>query len=134
MVNHLGVARTFQNIRLFPALTALENVKVGVETRQTVGPGLGDARPALAAPRGAGEHRSGATRCCDRWAWPRRANELAGSLAYGEQRRLEIARALGTEPGVILLDEPAAGTNPVEKRELADADPADQRRAASACC
>jgi branched-chain amino acid transport system ATP-binding protein len=48
-----------------------------------------------------------------------RANELAGSLPYGEQRRLEIARALGTRPGVILLDEPAAGTNPVEKRELA---------------
>jgi branched-chain amino acid transport system ATP-binding protein len=49
-----------------------------------------------------------------------RANELAGSLPYGEQRRLEIARALGTGPGVILLDEPAAGTNPVEKRELAE--------------
>jgi branched-chain amino acid transport system ATP-binding protein len=48
-----------------------------------------------------------------------RANELAGSLPYGEQRRLEIARALGTNPGVLLLDEPAAGTNPVEKRDLA---------------
>jgi branched-chain amino acid transport system ATP-binding protein len=48
-----------------------------------------------------------------------RANELAGSLPYGEQRRLEIARALGTNPGVLLLDEPAAGTNPVEKREIA---------------
>jgi branched-chain amino acid transport system ATP-binding protein len=49
-----------------------------------------------------------------------RANDLAASLAYGEQRRLEIARALGTEPAVVLLDEPAAGTNPVEKRELAE--------------
>jgi branched-chain amino acid transport system ATP-binding protein len=49
----------------------------------------------------------------------RRANDIAGSLAYGEQRRLEIARALGTQPGVLLLDEPAAGTNPAEKRELA---------------
>ena len=49
-----------------------------------------------------------------------RANELAGSLAYGEQRRLEIARALGTNPGVLLLDEPAAGTNPAEKRDLAE--------------
>ena len=55
-----------------------------------------------------------------RSAWPARANELAGSLAYGEQRRLEIARALGTDPGVLLLDEPAAGTNPAEKRELAE--------------
>jgi branched-chain amino acid transport system ATP-binding protein len=55
----------------------------------------------------------------DRVGLAGRANELAGSLAYGEQRRLEIARALGTRPGVILLDEPAAGTNPVEKRELA---------------
>ena len=50
----------------------------------------------------------------------RKANELADSLAYGEQRRLEIARALGTNPGVLLLDEPAAGTNPAEKRELAE--------------
>jgi branched-chain amino acid transport system ATP-binding protein len=55
----------------------------------------------------------------DRVGLAHRANELAGSLAYGEQRRLEIARALATGPGVILLDEPAAGTNPVEKRELA---------------
>ena len=55
----------------------------------------------------------------DRVGLAHRANELAGSLAYGEQRRLEIARALGTRPGVILLDEPAAGTNPAEKRELA---------------
>jgi branched-chain amino acid transport system ATP-binding protein len=55
----------------------------------------------------------------DRVGLARRANELAGSLPYGEQRRLEIARALGTDPGVILLDEPAAGTNPAEKQELA---------------
>ena len=118
-VNHLGVARTFQNIRLFPALTALENVKVGIETRQKSGPisaMLGmpwqrreekeSTRAALALLRDVG--------------LPDRANDLAGSLAYGEQRRLEIARALGTNPGVLLLDEPAAGTNPVEKRDLAE--------------
>jgi len=119
VINHLGVARTFQNIRLFPALTALENVKVGVETRQKAGPVaamLGmpwqrrEERDATAAAyallRDVGLHS--------------RANDLAHSLAYGEQRRLEIARALGTNPGVILLDEPAAGTNPNEKRELAE--------------
>jgi branched-chain amino acid transport system ATP-binding protein len=118
VINHLGVARTFQNIRLFPALTALENVKVGIETRQKAGPiaaMLGmpwqrreektSTRSALALLRDVGLDS--------------RANDLAGSLAYGEQRRLEIARALGTQPGVILLDEPAAGTNPVEKQELA---------------
>ncbi len=119
VINQLGVARTFQNIRLFPALTALENVKVGVETRQKSGPIAADARHALAAPRGAGVAPRRPTSCCAFVGLTRRANDLAGSLAYGEQRRLEIARALGTDPGVILLDEPAAGTNPVEKQELA---------------
>ncbi|MEO8888103.1 MAG: ABC transporter ATP-binding protein [Jatrophihabitantaceae bacterium] len=119
IVNHLGVARTFQNIRLFPALTALENVKVAIETRQKAGPiaaMLGmpwqrreereSSRTALALLRDVGLSE--------------RSNDLAGSLAYGEQRRLEIARALGTNPGVLLLDEPAAGTNPAEKRDLAE--------------
>jgi branched-chain amino acid transport system ATP-binding protein len=118
VLNRLGVARTFQNIRLFPALTALENVRVGVETRQKSGP--------VAAMLGMPWHRreerestATAYRLLDRVGLAARANDIAASLAYGEQRRLEIARALGTDPGVILLDEPAAGTNPVEKRELA---------------
>jgi branched-chain amino acid transport system ATP-binding protein len=118
LVNHLGVARTFQNIRLFPALTALENVKVGVETRQKSGP----VSAMLGLPWQRREEREStetAYALLHRVGLSHRANELAGSLAYGEQRRLEIARALGTRPGVILLDEPAAGTNPVEKRELA---------------
>jgi branched-chain amino acid transport system ATP-binding protein len=118
VVNHLGVARTFQNIRLFPALTALENVKVGIETRQKAGP----VSAMLGLPWQRKEERE-STRTAygllDRVGLAHRANELAGSLPYGEQRRLEIARALGTRPGVILLDEPAAGTNPAEKRELA---------------
>ena len=117
-VNHLGVARTFQNIRLFPALTALENVKVGVETRQKSGP----VAAMLGMPwqrREERESTASAYALLRRVGLERRANDLASSLAYGEQRRLEIARALGTNPGVILLDEPAAGTNPVEKRELA---------------
>ena len=119
VINHLGVARTFQNIRLFPALTALENVKIGVETRQKSGP----ISAMLGMPWQRREERESTAAA---YALLRdvglhtRANDLASSLAYGEQRRLEIARALGTNPGVILLDEPAAGTNPVEKRELAE--------------
>ncbi len=119
VVNHLGVARTFQNIRLFPALTAIENVKVGIETRQHAGP--------LAAMLGMPwqrkeekESTQAAMRLLAEVGLRGKANELAGSLAYGEQRRLEIARALGTDPGVLLLDEPAAGTNPAEKRDLAE--------------
>ena len=119
VINHLGVARTFQNIRLFPALTALENVKVGIETRQKSGP----LSSMLTLPRARREERESTKRAYEllrEVGLTRRANDLAGSLAYGEQRRLEIARALGTNPGVILLDEPAAGTNPAEKRDLAE--------------
>jgi branched-chain amino acid transport system ATP-binding protein len=119
VVNRLGVARTFQNIRLFPALTALENVMVGVETRQKSGP----IAAMLGMPWQRREERESIERSYELLSFvglTDRANELAGSLAYGEQRRLEIARALGTNPGVILLDEPAAGTNPAEKRDLAD--------------
>ena len=118
-VNHLGVARTFQNIRLFPALTALENVKVGVETRQKSGP----VSAMLGLPWQRREERESTERAyalMRRVGLESRSNDIASALAYGEQRRLEIARALGTNPGVILLDEPAAGTNPVEKRELAN--------------
>jgi branched-chain amino acid transport system ATP-binding protein len=119
IINHLGVARTFQNIRLFPALTALENVKVGIETRQRSGP----ISAMLGMPWQRREEKLstlGALKLLREVGLADRANELAGSLAYGEQRRLEIARALGTDPGVLLLDEPAAGTTPVEKRELAE--------------
>ncbi|SDJ27272.1 amino acid/amide ABC transporter ATP-binding protein 1, HAAT family [Frankineae bacterium MT45] len=117
-INRMGVARTFQNIRLFPALTALENVQVGIETRQRSGP----ISSMLGLPRQRREQRESlvdAYELLHDVGLSHRANELAGSLAYGEQRRLEIARALGTRPGVLLLDEPAAGTNPVEKRDLA---------------
>ncbi|MFN2518138.1 MAG: ABC transporter ATP-binding protein [Jatrophihabitantaceae bacterium] len=118
VINHLGVARTFQNIRLFPALTALENVKIGIETRQKAGP----LAAMLGMPWQRKEERDSTAAAyvlLRDVGLGRRANELAGSLPYGEQRRLEIARALGTNPGVLLLDEPAAGTNPVEKRDLA---------------
>jgi branched-chain amino acid transport system ATP-binding protein len=118
LISHLGVARTFQNIRLFPALTALENVKVGVETRQKAGP----IAAMLGMPWQRREEKMStkvASELLRDVGLLDKANELAGSLAYGEQRRLEIARALGTDPGVLLLDEPAAGTNPAEKRDLA---------------
>jgi len=118
VINHMGVARTFQNIRLFPALTTLENVKIGIETRQRSGP----IAAMLGMPWQRREERISTDQAMDLLrdvGLSERANDLAGSLAYGEQRRLEIARALGTNPGVLLLDEPAAGTTPVEKRELA---------------
>jgi branched-chain amino acid transport system ATP-binding protein len=118
-VNKLGIARTFQNIRLFPALNALENVQVGIETRQRSGP----VSTILGLPNARRDARTSVRRgreLLDFVGLSPRAEELAGSLPYGAQRRLEIARALGTDPALLLLDEPAAGTNPAEKRELAD--------------
>lgn len=116
-INRLGVARTFQNIRLFPALTAVENVKIGVESRQktgAVGAGFGLPR----ARREARESDELAFHFLETVGLTARANELASALSYGAQRRLEIARALATKPQLLLLDEPAAGTNPAEKVEL----------------
>jgi branched-chain amino acid transport system ATP-binding protein len=116
-VTLLGVARTFQNIRLFNALTAFENVKIGVEAHDKTGPG----GAILRIPRARREDRDGnarATELLEFVGLRDRANELASSLPYGDQRRLEIARAMGTSPRLILLDEPAAGTNPSEKLDL----------------
>src|SRR3954464_129094 len=116
-VNRLGIARTFQNIRLFNALTAVENVKIGVESHQHTGP-IGAM---LRVPRTRREDRESdaeAFRLLEVVGWSKRANEVSGALPYGDQRRLEIARALGTRPKLLLLDEPAAGTNPAEKRQL----------------
>jgi branched-chain amino acid transport system ATP-binding protein len=116
-INAIGVARTFQNIRLFDALTAFENVKIGVEARQKTGP----VGAMLRLPRTRREEKEGDARSFELLEFVglrQRANELSSALAYGEQRRLEIARALGTQPQLLLLDEPAAGTNAVEKQEV----------------
>jgi branched-chain amino acid transport system ATP-binding protein len=116
-VNRMGIARTFQNIRLFNALTAVENVKIGVESHQRTGP----FGAMLRLPRTRREEREGdreAFRLLEFVGLAERANAVASALPYGAQRRLEIARALGTQPELLLLDEPAAGTNPVEKQQL----------------
>ena len=117
LVNRMGIARTFQNIRLFNALTAVENVKIGVESHQRTGP----FGAMLRLPRTRREEREGdqeAFRLLEFVGLTHRANAVASALPYGDQRRLEIARALGTRPQLLLLDEPAAGTNPVEKQQL----------------
>lgn len=117
-VNRAGIARTFQTSRLFNALTTFENVKVGVESRQHTGP-IGAM---LRLPRTRREERQSDARAVELLevvGLRHRANDLASSLPYGDRRRLEIARALGTSPELLLLDEPAAGTNPSEKRGLA---------------
>lgn len=112
-----GVARTFQASRMFPAMTAFENVKIGAESHR----GFGVLGAMLKGPVTRRNERMS-----DQRAWEllefvgltKEANTVSGSLNYGARRRLEIARGLATSPTVLLLDEPAAGTNPSEKVEL----------------
>ena len=118
-ITKLGIARTFQNIRLFNAMTALENVLVGADAQH--GTGLFSALFKL--PRHRREEEAGHRRALELLRLvgiEHRADELAVNLPYGDQRRLEIARALATEPQLLCLDEPAAGFNPAEKARLMD--------------
>lgn len=112
-----GVARTFQNIRLFAGMSAIENVMLGRHCRTRAGL-LGAI---VNGPGTRQEEREIVARSRDLLAWlglGDHADELAGNLPYGAQRRLEIARALACDPYLLLLDEPAAGMNPQETREL----------------
>jgi branched-chain amino acid transport system ATP-binding protein len=152
-INRLGIARTFQNIRLFPEMTALENVMVGTDSRHKtsvlgtlfrmwrvrakenelprVTSSSGIMRTWQTVKRGSArvfgisrhtlEERAGERHAMELLRFvgiADRANEVARNLPYGYQRRLEIARALGTEPKLLCLDEPAAGFNPAEKEDL----------------
>jgi branched-chain amino acid transport system ATP-binding protein len=116
-ITRMGIARTFQNIRLFPEMTALENVMVGADAHhRTSVPGA-----LLRLPRYWREEREGRERSMELLRFvgvERRYGDVSRNLAYGEQRRLEIARALATRPTLICLDEPAAGFNPAEKESL----------------
>ena len=112
-ITKLGVGRTFQNIRLFPQMTALENVLVGMHSRLKGGI-LGSI---FYSPRVRREEREAEARASDllRFSGLKgRDDSLARSLPYGDQRRLEVARALATNPKLLLLDEPTAGMNPQE--------------------
>jgi branched-chain amino acid transport system ATP-binding protein len=112
-----GIARTFQNIRLFANMTALENVMVGRHLRTRAGV-IGAV---LRGARTRAEETAIAERAhalLDYCGIERHANELARNLSYGDQRRLEIARALATEPHLLALDEPAAGMNATERADL----------------
>jgi branched-chain amino acid transport system ATP-binding protein len=116
-ITKLGIARTFQNIRLFGNMTALENILVGADAQHSTGV----ASALFRLPRHRNEEQHGHDRAhelLDFMGLTKRADELARNLPYGDQRRLEIARALATGPDLLCLDEPAAGFNPQEKVEL----------------
>jgi len=115
----MGIARTFQNIRLFADMTTLENVMVGRHSRSTAGP-LGAVLRTPAFKREEQHTIDESLKYLRFVDLAHKANELAKNLPYGEQRLLEIARALATEPKLILLDEPAAGMNPQESHELTE--------------
>lgn len=117
VINRKGVARTFQNIRLFQNLTVEENVLAGFhhETRSSLWDSVVGGRTAASEDA---RVRKRARELLDLFALSGRRGETAKNLPYGDQRKLEIVRALATGPKLLLLDEPAAGMNPTEKKDL----------------
>ncbi len=113
----LGLARTFQNIRLFRSLSVFDNVRIAAHLRAGYG-FFGAVWQNRAWRQGEAALRQRTMALLERFGLADLRYESAGSLPYGAQRRLELARALATGPRLLLLDEPAAGMNPVEKRDL----------------
>jgi branched-chain amino acid transport system ATP-binding protein len=118
-VTKLGIARTFQNVRLFGEMTALDNVITATDVHNKSGL-IGSM---FTTPRSRREEKASREKAHEILKFigiDHRSDQLAKNLPYGDQRRLEIARALGTSPQIVLLDEPAAGFNPSEKKALGD--------------
>ncbi len=112
-----GIARTFQNIRIFKEMTLLDNVVVGMHSHLA----YGTAGLLFALPGYRAAERRARERARELLSWVRldhKADDIADNLSYGDQRKLELARALATEPKLLLLDEPVAGMNTAEKTEL----------------